>query len=129
MSSRRIGIATFATVVLLAISPSATHSQEVELAVVDVAQVAKGYRASELLGRSVINDRKERIGELSDFILGADGPKVFAVLQVGGFLDRDSHFVAVPIESLKLVDGGRQTVLPGASRDALTKLPVFNFGN
>jgi hypothetical protein len=52
---------------------------------------------------------------------------VFAVIQVGGFLDRNSNSVAVPVGSLELADAGRKIVMRGASRDALEKLPVFAF--
>jgi sporulation protein YlmC with PRC-barrel domain len=125
--STRIVAVMMAATVLPSLAPGATHSQEVQLAVVDVAKVAKGFRLTELLGRSVMNDRGERIGELQDFILGEDVSDVFAVIQVGGFLDRDSNLVAVPVSSLELADAGRKIVMPGASRDALGKLPVFAF--
>jgi hypothetical protein len=39
-----------------------------ELVVVDVAAVAKGYRASKLTGSDVVNDHDERIGTIDDEI-------------------------------------------------------------
>jgi hypothetical protein len=68
--------------------------------------------------KSVVNDKGEIIGRIDDFILGRDNGPVFAVLAVG-------DFVAVPFRSLKLDDPSGNIVLPGASRAALKKLPVF----
>src|SRR5258708_32031427 len=60
--------------------------QDVEIVVVDVGTVAGGYRVSELMRSTVVNDRGERIGTIDDFIIGGDDRVLFAVLQVGGFL-------------------------------------------
>jgi hypothetical protein len=95
-----------------------------ELVVVDVAAVAKGYRASKLTGSDVVNDHDERIGTIDDLIIGRDRV-LFAVLQVGGFLGLGGHLVAVPYQALVLDD---KIVLPGASRDELKKLPEFKYG-
>ncbi len=58
-------------------------SQGVELVVVDIHAVADGYRASKLIGNSVVNDQNEKIGTIEDIIIGRDRV-LFAVLQVGG---------------------------------------------
>ena len=104
--------------------PQPVRSQPVELAVVDVKVVERGYRASKLKDKAVVNDQNERIGELDDIIIGKDGQS-YAVLQVGGFLGVGRRLVAVPYQSLQLDDRGDKVVLPGASREALRKLPVF----
>jgi hypothetical protein len=66
-----------------------------ELVVVDVAAVAKGYRAGKLTGSDVVNDQDERIGTIDNLIIGRDRV-LFAVIQVGGFLDLGGHLVTVP---------------------------------
>jgi hypothetical protein len=100
-------------------------AQAVPLVVLDVQAVAKGYRASKLRGSGVINDKNERIGTIDDLVIGADEPRVlFAILQVGGFLGVGGHLVAVPYETLK-IDGEGKIALPGATKEALTKLPEF----
>jgi len=87
--------AMIATAVLIAIGPQPVSSQAVELVVVDVAAVAKGYRTSKLTGSDVVNDHDERIGTIDDIIIGRDRV-LFAVVQVGGFLGLGGHLVAVP---------------------------------
>jgi sporulation protein YlmC with PRC-barrel domain len=110
--------------VLLA-PPSPASGQEVALVAPDAKEVAKGYRAEELKLRSVVNDKGEIIGRIDDFIFGRDNGPIFAVLKVGDLVGLEGELVAVPFRSLKLDDSSGQIVLPGASRAALQKLPVF----
>ena len=112
-----------AVVLLLPLSPAS--AQEVALVAPDAKEVAKGYRAEELKLRSVVNDKGEIIGRIDDFIFGRDSGPIFAVLKVGDFVGLEGELVAVPFRNLKLDDSSGQIVLPGASRTALQKLPVF----
>jgi sporulation protein YlmC with PRC-barrel domain len=101
-------------------------SQGVQLVKVDVSVVARGYRASKLIGTNVVNDKNERVGKIDDIIV--DNKNVmFAVLQVGGFLGLASHLVALPYDSLKIADDGKKIELPGASKDELKKLAEFKY--
>ena len=101
-------------------------SQGVELVVVDIHAVADGYRASKLIGSSIVNDQNEKIGTIEDIIIGRDRV-LFAVLQVGGFLHLGGHRVAVPYQSLVLDESGSKIKLPGATQEALKKLPEFKY--
>jgi sporulation protein YlmC with PRC-barrel domain len=103
-------------------------SQGVQLVVVDVRAVADGYRASKLIGGSVVNDQNEKIGTIEDIIIGRDRV-LFAVLQVGGFLHLGGHRVAVPYQSLVLDESGSKIKLPGATQEALKKLPEFKYAS
>jgi len=103
-------------------------SQGVELVVVDIHAVADGYRASKLIGNSVVNDQNEKIGTIEDIIIGRDRV-LFAVLQVGGFLHLGGHKVAVPYQSLVLDESGSKIKLPGATQEALKKLPEFKYAS
>jgi len=111
--------------ILFVLAPSRASTQEVSLVAPDAKEVAKGYRASALKLKSVVNDKGEMIGQIDDFIFGRDNGPVFAVLAVGDFVGLDGELVAVPFRSLKLDDPSGNIVLPGASRAALQKLPVF----
>jgi hypothetical protein len=42
------------------------RAQAVQLVVVDIKAVDQGYRVSKLLGRSVQNDKAQKIGTLDD---------------------------------------------------------------
>src|ERR1700722_10244773 len=109
----------------LLLPPSSASGQEVALVAPDAKEVAKGYRAEELKLRSVVNEKGEIIGRIDDFIFGRDNGPIFAVLKVGDFVGLEGELVAVPFRHLKLDDSPGQIVLPGASRTALQKLPVF----
>ena len=113
-------------VVSVAIAPwiHRAAGQEVALTPFEVTEVAKGYRAEMHKLKPVVNDKNETIGKINDFIFGEDG-NIYAVLAVGDFSGVSGHLVAVPFGSLKLGDPSGYIVLPGASRTALEKLPVF----
>ena len=59
--------------------------QTVEITKVDV-QKAAGYRASQVLGSTVVNDANETIGKIDDLLVTRDGKEPYPVLSVGGFL-------------------------------------------
>lgn len=118
-----LALAFVAALPLLA--PSGTFAQEVGLVTLDVKDVAKGYRGEALKHRSVVNDKGEIIGRIDDFIFGREDGQVFVVLSVGDFTGLSGNLIAVPFRSLKLDDPSGPIVLPGASRAALQKLPVF----
>jgi PRC-barrel domain len=117
-----------AAIVLTAVAPSpwTDHAagQEVALTPLEATEVARGYRAEALKLKPVVNDKNETIGRIDDFIFGKDG-NIYAVLAVGDFVGLSGHLVAIPFRSLKLDDPSGYVVLPGASRAALEKLPVF----
>jgi sporulation protein YlmC with PRC-barrel domain len=88
--------------------------------------LAKGHRASKLIGASVTNDKNENVGSIDDIII--DQKRVlFAVLQVGGFLGIGKHLVAIPYESLQISDDGKKIALPGATKDELKNLAEFKY--
>src|ERR1700709_1945941 len=117
-----------ARVVLTAVVPSSwtdhAAGQEVALTPLEATEVARGYRAESLKLKPVVNDKNETIGKINDFVFGKDG-NIYAVLSVGDFSGIGGQVVAIPCRSLKLSDSTGYVVLPGASRAALGKLPVF----
>jgi hypothetical protein len=116
------------TLPLIAVSPTAVHSQTAQIVRVDVAVIGKGFRVSKLTGHEVVNDKNENVGKIDDLAIGRENAHpVFAILQVGGFLGIGSRLVAVPFESLKIDDNARRIELPGASRDELKKLAEFKY--
>ena len=121
--------AVVGTVLVAAIltSPAASAAevkQTVQLPKVDITQVSAGYRASKVIGSTVVNDVNESIGAVDDLLVSPDGTAAYAVLSVGGFLGMGSKLVVVPYGSLKL---GDKLVLPGGSKDGLSNLPEFKY--
>lgn len=96
---------------------------EAELLIVEVGELAPTYPASELLGRAVINDADESIGRIEDLLIRGD-QVAFAILSVGGFLGIGAHRVVVAFGDL-LVDDD-EVVLPGATKDALKRMLVYD---
>jgi sporulation protein YlmC with PRC-barrel domain len=104
------------------------RAQAVQLVAVDIKVVDEGYRASKLMGRSVENDKNQKIGTLDDLVVDKD-KALYGILQVGGFLGLGGYLVAVPYHSLDISDDGRKITLPGASKEALGKLPEYQEKN
>ena len=95
------------------------------VAKVDVQKVAAGYRASKVIGSSVLNDANETIGKIDDLLVTRDGKEPYAVLSIGGFLGMGTHMVVVRYDSLKFADN--KIVLPGGTKDGLKMLPAFQY--
>jgi sporulation protein YlmC with PRC-barrel domain len=118
--------AALAGVVLLSGGAGAQGtSQTVDIVKVDVTTLPAGYRASKVIGSSVLNEANESIGKIDDVLVSPDGKAPFAVLSIGGFLGMDTHLVVVPYDNLKLVDN--KIVLPGGTKDTLKMLPEFKY--
>jgi hypothetical protein len=99
--------------------------QTVDIAKIDVQQLSAGYRASKVIGSSILNDANETIGKVDDLLISPDGKTPYTVLSIGGFLGMDSHYVVVPYGSLQLLDN--KVVLPGGTKDMLRMLPEFKY--
>jgi hypothetical protein len=116
--------AVILTTVALSLWIDHAAGQEVGLTPLETTEVAKGYRAETLKLKPVVNEKNETIGRINDFIIGKDG-NIYVVLAVGDFTGLSGHLIAIPFRSLKLDDPSGYIVLPGASRAALEKLPVY----
>jgi PRC-barrel domain len=99
--------------------------QTVELVKVDVQKLAAGYRASKVIGSSVVNNANETIGKVDDLLVSPDGKQPYAVLSVGGFLGMGTRLVVVPYDTLKF--SGEKVMLPGGTKEGLKALPEFQY--
>jgi hypothetical protein len=97
----------------------------VDLVTVDLQKLAAGYRASKVIGSTVVNDADEAIGRIDDILVSSDGKQPYAVLSIGGFLGMGTHMVVVPYETLKFAD--KKVILPGGSKEGLKMLPEFKY--
>jgi PRC-barrel domain len=100
--------------------------QTVDIAKVDVQRVAAGYRASKVIGSSVLNQANETIGKIDDLLVTRDGKEPYAVLSVGGFLGMGAHMVVVRYDSLKFAPDNK-ILLPGGTKEGLRMLPNFEY--
>jgi sporulation protein YlmC with PRC-barrel domain len=89
----------------VASAQSTTNKRDTtKIATVTKMQREGEWRASKLAGVSVYNESSEKIGDVSDVILGKAGNVTNVVLSVGGFLGMGEHYVAVTFDQLKWVD-------------------------
>jgi sporulation protein YlmC with PRC-barrel domain len=82
-------------------------------------------RAGRLIGSAVYNDRKEKIGSVDELLLDEHHEVTSAILSVGGFLGTGSKLVKVPYGDLHVA--GDAIVMPGATRNALTQMPTYEY--
>jgi PRC-barrel domain protein len=99
--------------------------QSVDIVKVDVQKVAAGYRASKVIGNSVLNDANETIGKIDDLLVTRDGKEPYVVLSIGGFLGMGTHMVVVRYDGLRFDDN--KIVLPGGTKEGLKMLPAFEY--
>jgi hypothetical protein len=127
MNRSRVSLlpAVLVTAALL-LSADRAAAQEVALTPLESKEVAKGYRADALKLKTVVNDKGETIGRISDFVFGKDN-NIYVVLGVGDFTGLTGQLVAIPFHAFKLDNPSDNIVLPGANRAALEKLPVFAY--
>jgi uncharacterized protein YrrD len=90
--------------------------------------VAIGWSAKkQILGRSVYNEKGERLGRIDDLIVARDKALSFAIIGAVGFVGRGRHDVAIPVNQFHLRDG--KLVLDGASREVIRALAPFEYSN
>ena len=94
--------------------------QTVAIMKVDPQTVATGFRASKIVGSSVVNEENETVGSVDDLIVTPNEKAPYAVLSVGGFLGLGTKYVVVPFGSLHMQDkkragGGDEGCAEGAA--------------
>ncbi len=97
--------------------------------VIQMEEVVVGWSTKrDLLGKTVVNDKNDKIGTIDDLIIspgkaGTTPAASYAIIGVGGFLGLGKRDVAIPAEQLKLQN--KQLTLPGATKEALKAMPPF----
>lgn len=86
-------------------------------------------KASEIIGRSVHNDRGENLGEIKDLVIDPDQYRVaYVVLTFGGFLGFGDKLFAVPAGVLQMPGSGGYAVMT-VDRDVLANATGFDKTN
>lgn len=93
------------------------------------AQAADEWRSTKLVGLAVYNRANEKVGDINDLILGADGKVSNAVIGVGGFLGLGEKLVAVAFSDLQLNrdPDGKMHVTIDSTKEALENAPDFKY--
>ena len=73
----------------------AAKSANLELDVFD-------YRASDLIGATVLDDRGERVAKVDDIVVSTEDDKLHAVLAIGGFAGFGAKLISIPFDDLQI---------------------------
>jgi sporulation protein YlmC with PRC-barrel domain len=84
-----------------ATTPSATAAKSDNL-VLDVFD----YRASDLVGAAVLDDRGEHVAKVDDIVVSTEDHKLHAVLAIGGFAGFGAKLISIPFDELQITAAG-----------------------
>ena len=76
-------------------STTAAKSANVTLDVFD-------YRASDLVGATVLDDRGESVAKVDDIVVSTEDDELHAVLAVGGFVGFGAKLITIPLDDLQI---------------------------
>jgi hypothetical protein len=83
-------------------------------------------RVDQLKGKKVVNEQGGEIGDVDEVVRNKATKKVFAVVEVGGFLGIvGTHDVAIALTDLTLRNDQRIAAPPGTTKDKLEKMPEY----
>ncbi len=102
-----------------------SQPQTVAVSRVDVQSLATGFRASKIIGASVVNSNDQTIGKVDDLIVTPSAKTPVAILSVGGFLGVGSKDVAVATTDLTVTP--EKVTMPGGTKESLKALPEYDY--
>jgi PRC-barrel domain len=126
----RIGLLVLLGIVLLSpgryAAAQVAGSTTVGVSIEEMKAVAIGWSAKRsILGKSVFNEKNEKVGAIDDIIITPDQAVSYVIVGAGGFVGLGRHDVAIPVNRLQLQDG--KFLLPGATKEAIKALPRFEY--
>ncbi|MDO9524033.1 MAG: PRC-barrel domain-containing protein [Gemmobacter sp.] len=93
------------------------------------ASVERATLTAEMLtGADVYDSTDNRVGEVGDLVIAADGTVSDMILDVGGFLGMGVKHVAISLQDTEIMqqaDGGEVRIYVAATKDELKALPDF----
>lgn len=114
------------TALVLSATSYAQVAGKATVGVAEISAVVNGWSAKKaILGKTVYNDQRQKVGMVNDIIITPENAISFAIVGVGGFVGVGTHDVAVPIQQFR--SNGDGFVLPGATKEALKALPAFEY--
>jgi sporulation protein YlmC with PRC-barrel domain len=86
----------------LATAPSAATVAKSSNLVLD----AFDYRASDLIGSAVLDDRGEHVAKVDDIVVSTEDHKLHAVLAIGGYFGFGAKLISIPFDELQITAAG-----------------------
>lgn len=85
------------------------------------------WRSSDAVGQPVYNRANERIGEVEELVIDADGRVLAAIVGVGGFLGMGERDVAVNYRAFQMTRdaNGKPRLVVNVDKAALEKAPEY----
>ena len=111
-------------------TPTTDRANTTSSDTMSASQLQGDWRASKVVGISVYNDNKEKLGSINDFLIDKSGNIKAVVLGIGGFLGMGEHLVAVSLDKVKFVNepivypGTASTAAPNGGGGAMIKPPA-----
>jgi hypothetical protein len=109
----------------LAAAPASAQGAPQTLVNMNVTNIAAGWRATKIIGATIVNEAEEKIGTIDDLIVSRTDRIPYAIVSVGGFLGVGTKLVAVPMANLQF--SMDHTLLAGADKATLKALPAFTY--
>jgi sporulation protein YlmC with PRC-barrel domain len=101
-------------------------STTVGVAVEEMKAVVLGSSAKkQILGKTVYNEKDEKVGKVDDIIIAPDKSVSYLIIGAGGFVGLGKHDVAIPMAQIKEQNG--KIVLSGATKEVVKALPPFEY--
>jgi sporulation protein YlmC with PRC-barrel domain len=92
----------------------------------DFTMAKRSQKATDLIGKPVVNNSSEKLGKIEDIVVDAgNGRILYGVLSFGGFLGMGDKLFAIPWESLQLPPDAKDLVL-NVSKDRLKTAEGFD---
>jgi sporulation protein YlmC with PRC-barrel domain len=82
--------------------------------------------AGDLIGKSVVNQEGDEVGEIEDIVIGTSDKAVQAIVSVGGFLGIGDKSVAVAFDELQQQDEESVLLSSGATVEELKQRPAYD---
>ena len=101
-------------------STTATPAARETAATTDKMNLKGTWRSSKLIGLNVYNRADEKLGDINEILLDAEGKVKAVVIGVGGFLGMGEHDIAVSMDKLKFVEEAHKSAKADTKADAKT---------
>jgi putative membrane protein len=107
--------------------PGAAGTQQAQSGPTAADNPLMGMTAGDLIGKTVVNEQGDEVGEIEDIVIGTSDQSVQAVVSVGGFLGIGDKTVAMSFDELQPGQEEDSVLLTsGATVEELKQRPAYD---